>query len=58
MLDAYVNDTQVVDIIRPPESTECSYFTVGARKLGVALVIVRDSGLSPQATASVLVPFL
>ncbi|XP_065001003.1 nuclear pore complex protein GP210-like isoform X1 [Musa acuminata AAA Group] len=54
-LDAYINDTQVAGIVQPPESTECSHFTVGARGLGMALVIVRDSGLSPPASASALV---
>lgn len=55
-LDAYINDTQVAGIVQPPESTESSHFTVGARGLGMALVIVRDSGLSPPASASALVP--
>lgn len=55
-LDAYINDTQVAGIVQPPESTECSHFTLGARGLGMALVIVRDSGLSPPASASALVP--
>ncbi|WOL18742.1 nuclear pore complex protein [Canna indica] len=54
-LDAYINDTQVADISLGPESTECSHFIVGARGLGVAHVIVRDSGLSPPASASALV---
>lgn len=55
LLDAYINDTRVADIVQPPQITQCSHFTVGAIGLGVANVIVRDNGLSLPAIASALV---
>ncbi|XP_074574231.1 nuclear pore complex protein GP210 [Curcuma longa] len=55
LLDAYINDTRVADIVQPPQITQCSHFTVGAIGLGVANVIVRDNGLSPPAVASALI---
>ena len=51
-LDAETNNTQVIQIIRPTEDSMCSYLTVGARGLGVALVTVVDKGLSPPSSAS------
>lgn len=60
-LDAETNNTQVIQIIQPTEDSMCSYLTVGARGLGVALVTVVDKGLSPPSSASAsvcLVQFL
>ncbi|XP_039138500.1 nuclear pore complex protein GP210 isoform X1 [Dioscorea cayenensis subsp. rotundata] len=51
-LDAETNNTQVIQIIQPTEDSMCSYLTVGARGLGVALVTVVDKGLSPPSSAS------
>ncbi|KAK9117285.1 hypothetical protein Sjap_016232 [Stephania japonica] len=54
-LDAVVNDTQVLEVIQPPPSLQCSHIMLAPRALGVALVTVRDMGLAPHASASAMV---
>ncbi|KAJ0969107.1 hypothetical protein J5N97_021984 [Dioscorea zingiberensis] len=54
-LDIGTNNTKVIQIIQPTEGPICSYLTLGARGLGVALVTVLDKGLSPPCSASALV---
>ncbi|KAF9590251.1 hypothetical protein IFM89_032029 [Coptis chinensis] len=54
-LDAVVNDTSVVEVIRPSPSLECWHLTIAPRGLGSALVTANDIGLTPPLAASAVV---
>lgn len=54
-LDATVNDTHVVEVIRPSRSMQCSCLMLGIRGLGCALVTVLDIGLALPIAASATV---
>uniref|UniRef100_A0A1D1XKT8 Nuclear pore membrane glycoprotein 210-like n=2 Tax=Anthurium amnicola TaxID=1678845 RepID=A0A1D1XKT8_9ARAE len=54
-LDAVINDTQVAEIVQPPESAHCSWMMIAARGLGNAVMTVYDIGLSPPIGTSALV---
>ncbi|PKA56686.1 hypothetical protein AXF42_Ash012816 [Apostasia shenzhenica] len=54
-LDTFTNDTQVALISHPSENVKCSHLILTPRGLGIALVTVRDIGLSPPAIAFAMV---
>ncbi|KAF9625307.1 hypothetical protein IFM89_021246 [Coptis chinensis] len=54
-LDAVVNDTSVVEVMRPSPSLECWHLTIAPRGLGSALVTANDIGLTPPLAASAVV---
>ncbi|GMP29371.1 hypothetical protein CsSME_00004505 [Camellia sinensis var. sinensis] len=54
-LDAVVNNSQVVEVIQPPSSLQCSQLVLAPKGLGTALVTVYDIGLSPPLAAASVV---
>ncbi|XP_059670096.1 nuclear pore complex protein GP210 isoform X2 [Cornus florida] len=54
-VNATVNNSQVVEVIRPPPDLQCSQLMLAPKGLGTALVTVYDIGLSPPIAASAVV---
>ncbi|KAF4381614.1 hypothetical protein F8388_021242 [Cannabis sativa] len=54
-LEAFVNDTQVVEVVQPPTGLQCLQLILSPKGLGTAVVTVYDIGLTPPLTASALV---
>nr|XP_016476217.1 PREDICTED: nuclear pore complex protein GP210-like [Nicotiana tabacum] len=50
-IDAAVNDTQVMEITQPAPGLQCTQLLLAPKKLGTALVTVRDVGLAPPLSA-------
>ncbi|CAN6929466.1 unnamed protein product [Brassica oleracea] len=49
--EAVVNDSRVVEVIRPPSGLQCSQMTLSPKGLGTTLVTVYDIGVSPPLSA-------
>ncbi|XP_062106942.1 nuclear pore complex protein GP210 isoform X1 [Humulus lupulus] len=54
-LEAFVNDTQVVEVVQPPTGLQCLQLILFPKGLGTAVVTVYDIGLTPPLTASAVV---
>ncbi|KAH9624818.1 hypothetical protein KSS87_018134 [Heliosperma pusillum] len=55
LLDAVVNDSQIVEVVQPAQDLQCSQLTLVPKSVGSAVVTVYDVGLSPPLTAASVV---
>jgi nuclear pore complex protein Nup210 len=54
-LDTFVNDTGILQVIKPEPGSQCSQIVVSPRGIGTSLVTVHDIGLFPPLEADSLV---
>ncbi|KAH7510680.1 hypothetical protein FEM48_ZijujUnG0099600 [Ziziphus jujuba var. spinosa] len=57
-LEAFVNDSQVVEVVQPPTGLQCLQLILSPKGQGTALVTVYDVGLAPPLAASSVVQVL